>query len=119
MVSVSGATRAGAPPEFAFRFDLSGYPNTTPTGGIWDVEAGSTLAADKRPKGERVALVFRFDGGGCGPTAMYAPWDRRGLQAHPEWAGSAPHLAWHPGRDLTFILGHIHELLNADDYLGI
>ena len=119
ILMVSAAPREGAPTEFSIRFELNGYPNAAPTGGIWDLDVGATLAAKKRPKGERVALVFRFDGGGCGPTAMYAPWDRMGLQGHPEWAGSAPHLAWHPERDLTFILEHVHELLNADDYLGI
>ena len=31
----------------------------------------------------------------------------------------APRLAWHAQRDLSFILENIHELLNADDYLGI
>lgn len=119
IISVSAAPREEAPSEFPIRFELNGYPNTAPTGGIWDLDAGTILAAEKRPKGERVAMVFRFDGAGCGPTAMYAPWDRMGLQAHPDWATSARHLAWHPGRDLTFALEHIHELFNSDDYVGV
>lgn len=116
---VSAAPREGAPSEFAIRFELNGYPNTAPTGGVWDVEAGTTLAAAQRPKGARVELVFRWEGGGCGPTAMYAPWDRVGLQSHANWAQEAPRLAWHAQREITFVLENIHELLNADDYLGI
>lgn len=119
ILGVSAAPREGTPSEFAIRFELNGYPNAAPTGGIWDVDAGTTLAAAKRPKGARVELTFRWDGGGCGPTAMYAPWDRLGLQSHPDWTREAPRLAWHAERDLTFVLENVHELLNADDYLGI
>lgn len=119
IVMISAAPREGAPSEYALRFELSGYPNIAPTGGVWDLDADTTLAADKRPKGDRLSMVFRFEGGGCGPTAMYAPWDCMGLNAHREWAQSARHLAWHPGRDLTFILDNVHGLLAADDYLGI
>lgn len=119
VVMVAAAVRGDAPTAFAIRFELTGYPTSAPTGGVWDLEANTTLAADKRPKGERLSLVFRFEGGNCGPTAMYAPWDRLGLQGHPEWAQSARHLAWHPGRDLTFVLDNIHRLLNADDYVGV
>ena len=49
---------------------------------------------------------------------MYAPWDRMGLQAHIGWAKEYPHDAWNPARDLSFILAKVHEVLNADDYLG-
>ena len=116
IVAVSAAPRPGAPQEFAIRFDLTGYPNTAPTGCIWDMETNTMLPADKRPKGERAGLVFRFEGG-CGPTAMYAPWDRGALYNY-NWAQQAPRLAWHAGRDLTFVLENVHEILNADDYLG-
>lgn len=119
LVVVSAARRPESPDEFTIRFDLQGYPNNAPTGGIWDTASNATLAADKRPTGGRASLVFRYEGGGCGPTAMYAPWDRMGLACHPEWQTSAPHLAWHAGRDLTFVLDHVHEIFNADDYLGI
>ena len=119
ILGVSAALREDAPPEFAIRFELDGYPNTTPTGGIWDVENDVSLAAERRPKGERAALLFRADAWVGGPTAMYAPWDRIGLESHANWAQEAPRLAWHAGRDLTFILANVHEVLNADDYLGV
>lgn len=118
-VAVSAAPRNGAPPEFAIRFELSGYPNTAPTGGIRDVDTDASLPADRRPKGNSIGQVFRSDGWLGGATAMYAPWDRMGLQAHPDWARKYPRSAWNSRRDLTFILENIHKLLNVDDYLGI
>jgi hypothetical protein len=118
VVAVSAAERPNSPAEFVLRFELSGYPHTAPTGGIWDLGTGESLPADCRPKGERAAQLFRTDGWVGGATAMYAPWDRMGLQ-HPDWAQKYPHDAWNPTRDLSFILSRVHEVLNADDYLGI
>jgi hypothetical protein len=119
LVAVSAAERPNSPGEFALRFESTGYPNTTPTGGLWDVGTGTPLPAAHRPKGERVAQLFRSDGWAGGATAMYAPWDRMGLQAHPDWAQRHPQDAWNPTRDLSFILAKVHEVLNADDYLGV
>jgi hypothetical protein len=50
---------------------------------------------------------------------MYAPWDRAGLQAHPEWAQTYRQSAWHADRTLTFVLEQVSERLMADDYLGV
>ena len=119
IIAVAATLRIGAPSEFAIRFHLGGYPDAAPTGSLWDVAASTHLLAAVRPKGDRVAIIFRCDGwlGGC--LAMYAAWDRVGLQAHPEWAQRYPRTAWHAKRDLAFILENVHEMLNADDYLGV
>lgn len=77
----------------------------------------TVLASDKRPKGERVGQVFRADW--KEGRALYAPWDRMGLAEHPGWAAAYPLWAWHPGRDISFFLKNVHELLNDDDYKGI
>jgi hypothetical protein len=119
VIAVSGAERDNSPKEFAVRFELTGYPRTAPTGGLWDVDANASLPPDRRPKGERVGMLFRADSWVGGATAMYAPWDRIGLQAHPDWPQKYPLQAWSPTQDLSFILGQLHEVLNADDYLGI
>jgi hypothetical protein len=119
MVAVAAAARTNSPVEFVLRLELSGYPHTVPTGGLWDLDSDTSLPADRRPKGARAAQLFRTDGWAGGATAMYAPWDRMGLQAHPEWAQNYPHDAWNPTRDLSFILSNVNEVLNADDYLGI
>lgn len=119
LVAVTAAARPSAPAEFTLRFDLSGYPNDPPTGGLWDLDAGQSLPAGRRPKGERAAQLFRTDNWHGGAIAMYAPWDRLGLQVHPNWANDYPYDAWTPARDLSFILSKVHEVLNADDYLGV
>ena len=115
---VAAAERPKGLRGFALRFECSGYPHIAPTGGIWDLETNAPLGVDRRPKGERVAQLFRTDGWLGGSTAMYAAWDRFGLQSHPDWAQRYPMLAWNPTRTITFILDKVHEELNADDYLG-
>ena len=119
VLTVSAAHRVGAPAEFTFKFELNGYPNTAPTGCIWDVATSTPLAPNMRPKGSEVGLIFRTDGWAGGPNAMYAPWDRIALDTHANWLQDAPHLAWHPGRDLTFILDNLHRILHDDAFLGI
>src|SRR5207245_422190 len=90
VVAVSAAARGSSPAEFALHFELTGYPQNAPTGGLWDTAADASLPADRRPKGERAAQLFRADSWQGGATAMYAPWDRIGLQAHPDWAQKYP-----------------------------
>lgn len=115
--AVRAAPRDGAPEEFFIRFEVTGYPNIAPTGDIWDRTADTLLPAASRPKGDAIGMIFRADGwnGGAG---MYAPWDRAGLQAHPEWVQKYRRSAWHAGRTLTFVLEQVSERLMADDYLG-
>jgi hypothetical protein len=119
LIAVSAANRPGSPTEFVIRFELTGYPHMAPTGGLWDTESDSSSSVDRRPKGERAAMLFRTDGWTGGATAMYAAWDRIGLQGHPDWAQKHPLEAWNPSREISFILSSVHEVLNADDYLGV
>lgn len=118
-IAISAAERPNSPTEFILRFEVTGYPHTAPTGGLWDLDGDRSLPVGQRPKGERAAQLFRADGWVGGSTAMYAPWDRFGLQAHRDWAQAYRLDAWGPTRDLSFILTKVHEVLNADDYLGI
>jgi len=119
LIAISAAERPRSPREFFIRFDLTGYPQTAPTGGLWDVEADASLAPELRPKGPRAAQLFRTDGWAGGATAMYAPWDRIALGSHTDWATKYPLQAWKPTRELSFALSQIHEVLNASDYLGV
>ena len=118
-VMVSAAPREGAPPGYTIRFELSGYPTIAPTGCIWDIERNEPLAAELRPKGDEVAILFRVDAWPAAPNAMYAPWDRLALVDHAGWSTTAPHFAWHEGRTLTFILNELHRIFHSDAYLGI
>ena len=94
-------------------------PTIAPTGCIWDIERNEPLAAGLRPKGDEVGILFRINGLAAAPNAMYAPWDRLAIADHAHWLTDAPHLAWHAGRTLTFILNELHRILHADAYLGI
>jgi hypothetical protein len=116
IIAISAAARQGSPEEYAVRFELEGYPDVTPAGGIWDSESGTSLAPERRPKGTRAAQLFRSDWGGG--VSMYAPFDRAALESHANWPSQYLMTTWTPLRDLTFILIEIHETLNADDYLG-
>jgi hypothetical protein len=118
LIAVSAAERSHSPSEFVLRLELGGYPHTAPTGSVWDVVANDCLAADRRPKGERAAQLFRVDGWIGGATAMYAAWDRSGLEAHGDWAEKNRMQAWNPTRDICFLLENVHEVLNSDEYLG-
>jgi hypothetical protein len=113
---ISAVPRSNGPEEFVLRLDVAGYPHSAPTGSLWDNEAGCSLEPAHRPKGDRAAHVFRTDWGEG--TAMYAPWDRIALGSHADWAQKHPHDAWNPTRDITFVLSNVHNILNADDYLG-
>jgi hypothetical protein len=116
--AVSAAPRSNSPAEFVLRLDVAGYPHLGPTGSLWDTETETWLAADRRPKGDRAAHVFRTDGWTGGAAGMYAPWDRVALGSHSDWAQKHPHEAWTATRDITFVLRNVHNILNASDYLG-
>lgn len=115
--AVSAAERMGSPSEYGLRVDLSEYPQQAPTATPWDLNLNAVLAPERRPNGSRVGHVFRTDWEDG--EALYAPWDRKGLSSHSEWAQDHPADAWHPERDIAFFLGRVHELLNTDDYAGL
>ncbi len=115
IIAVAAAPRPDSPPEFHLRLELTGYPQQAPIVTPWDPATGAVLAADKRPRGEIVSFVFRSDWNGG--TALYAPYDRIGL-GHGNWAAEHPGHAWNSSRDVTFVLCHVHRLLNSEDYLG-
>ena len=93
--------------EYVFRFELTGFPGTAPEVQIWDCDANAVLAQNRRPKGSaRVLEAFKV----WGPGTVYRPWERQS-GAHNEWAKKYPELAWHPKRDLAFVLEDIHGLL--------
>lgn len=117
VIAVTATPRPGAPAEVVIRFDLSGYPTYAPTGMPWDVERACQLEHAKYPKGDRVSEVFRtnWEGG----RALYAAYDRVALQGHSNWPAEHPRSCWNAGRDLSFVLDKIADLLTSEDYLGV
>lgn len=111
-LAVSAAPRGGAHIEYGLRAELTGYPQQPPACTAWSLEHNRQLTPDERPKGERAGDVFKHswkEG-----EALYAPWDRS-CARYSDWATKHPALAWHAGRDLTFVLRQVHDLLNDVD----
>ena len=110
IMAVAAIERDGESSEYFFRLELSGFPGAAPDVKIWDLATLAVLAADKRPKGsERVTKAFQvWDG-----ATVYRPWDRLS-SVHNNFARDYPDLAWHPKRDLAFILEDLHGLLSSN-----
>jgi hypothetical protein len=110
IVAVAAIEPDGSSGEYSFRIELSGFPGTAPEVKLWDCATGALLHTDKRPKGsKRVTEAFKS----WGSETVYRPWDRHG-GVHNNWATTHPSLAWHPKRDLTFILEDLHGLLTSN-----
>ncbi|MGB8411831.1 MAG: hypothetical protein WCE23_03300 [Candidatus Binatus sp.] len=110
VMAVAAIEPNGKSTEYFFRFELSGFPGTAPEIKIWDSKTSGLLAVDKRPKGsERVVKAFQD----WGDHTVYRPWERFS-GGHNNFARDFPDLAWHPKRDLTFILEDLHGLLTSN-----
>jgi len=110
IVAVAAIEPDGKSSQYFFRLELTGYPGIAPEVKIWDPATDAPLAADKRPKGSnRVAKAFQaWDG-----ATVYRPWDRLS-SLHNNFARDYPGLAWHPKRDLIFVLEDLHGLLTSN-----
>ncbi len=109
-IAVAATEPDGAASEYGFRFDLTGFPGTAPIVIIWDFAGDKMLPADRRPRGcARVVEAFKV----WNQPTVYRPWDRL-AGAHNNWNQTYPQFAWHPKRDITFILEDLHELLNLN-----
>lgn len=120
VITVAAAARTGAPNEFSFRFELTGYPATAPTGCIWDLGSNAPLPGARRPQGVEGQILQLFRDNWKDGQALYAPFDRVALVDHgTAWADQWPRSKWTPDRDLTFVLRHIHDELTSVGYVGI
>lgn len=109
IVGVAAVEPDGGASEYTFRFELAGFPGAAPAVQIWDVGAGTTLALEKRPKGSaRVVAAFKDWPPSQG---IYRPWERA---AGPHFGQPHPSLAWHPKRDLAFVMEDLHGLLTSN-----
>jgi hypothetical protein len=113
IIAVVAAPRNGAPAAYAFRFDLTGYPEA-PTAQLWDVETNAPLPPPRWPGGGgRLAMAFnpawRTD-------AIYLPVDRAALQGHDAWRAKPE--VWDSGRDICQYLNLLRDLLQGESYTG-
>jgi hypothetical protein len=102
--------------ECVLRFNCTGYPQTPPTAGPWDLGRNAILPVDRWPrsKGGRVAAVFNtaWKNG----TALYLPCDREAIAGHDNWRTEMPSKLWKPTNGIVHYLELVHELLNCRDY---
>ena len=115
-VCVSAASRDAGPEEYAFRFELSDYPQTAPTAQPWDLEKGAPLDTGRWPAG--TSHVSRAFNPAWNAQAIYLPFDRQAILGHDAWRTQHPHLIWSPDKDITLYLRNLHELLTSKDYTG-
>ena len=118
VITVAAAPRSGAPTEYAFRFECTGYPQVPPTAQPWSEVLKGGLPPAQWPGGRsRVPLAFNpsWKAGQC----LYLPCDRLSIEGHEPWRTQHPSLIWSPRRDITQYLAVIYELLNSSDYTGL
>jgi hypothetical protein len=116
--TVTASPRDGAPSEFAFRFECSGYRQMPATAQPWDVSTNSPLSCNRWPNGRSIIpSIFRPDwkGGQC----LYLPCDRISAQGHVNWPHEHPSRMWNPSRGIVCYLEQLYDLLNSSDYTGI
>lgn len=117
IIAISADIRPNSPAEFFFRFDLQDYPTAAPTAILWDPINQCELPDNHRPKGTRAHNIFRtvWQDAHC----LYAPFDRLAIERHKDWQKTHPEYLWNNNRTLSWLLNHLHQILNNDDYTGI
>ena len=117
LITIQAAERVGAPPEYAFRFECTNYPQSPPTAQPWDPDGNTALPPGRWPNGvRRVPLAFNpgWKGGQC----LYLPCDRVSIEGHDTWRTQHPSMIWSSASDITHYLRIVHDLLNSSDYSG-
>jgi len=118
ILAISAPPRPGAPSEFGFRFECTGYRQNPATAQPWDIEGDKPLPAGRWPTGPvMVCAVFRPDWkqGMC----LYLPCDRMSIEGHNDWRTQHPSRLWQPHRGIICYLEQIYELFHQSDYSGI
>ena len=111
---ISVTAKDGA--TYVLRFNCTGYPQTPPTAGPWDLDRNAVLAADRWPpnRGGRVGAVF--NPGWKSGLALYLPCDRESIAGHDHWRTEMPSKIWRPSEGIVQYLELVHELLHCRDY---
>lgn len=114
MIWVKAVAKANCPDRYAFRFDLTNYPQQAPTASPWNCSENIPLQPEHWPRGTRqVAKVFNP---GWRSNALYAPCDREAMKDHDSWQKTHRGLWWESTFTLVVYLRFIHQLLNSEDY---
>ena len=117
VIAISAAKRPGAPAEYGFRFECTGYRQIPVTAQPWDLQTNGPLPENQWPDGRTIVpSVFRPDwkGGQC----LYLPCDRLSIDGHENWIHEYPNRIWQPSRGIICYLEQVYDLLNQVDYTG-
>jgi hypothetical protein len=106
------------PDRYVLKFELTNYNQQAPQGIFWDDANNCILPPGKRPKVTGVyERAFRVDW--QQGRELYAPWDRSGLKAHPDWKVKHTSDAWDCGKDeIAKYLRIVYLTLNSESYHG-
>jgi hypothetical protein len=117
VIAVTAAVRPQGPKEYAFRFELSNYPQAPPTAQPWNEMNNSPLEHPKWPAG-RSRIPKAFNPGWQSGQCLYLPCDRIAIVGHDGWRTQHPSMIWQSDGDITQYLRIIYDLLNSSDYTG-
>lgn len=118
VIGVAAPARPGAPEEFCFRFNCSGYRRVPVTAQPWDIGPNRPLPPAGWPTGpQMVSAVFRpeWKQGQC----LYLPCDRMSIEGHDNWRNEHPSRLWQPDRGIICYLEQLHGLFFDSDYSGV
>ncbi|MGD9715167.1 MAG: hypothetical protein AB7V46_24395 [Thermomicrobiales bacterium] len=110
-VRVFGRSLLGGTCPMEFQLRCDGFPAIGPFVQHWDLALGARpapLGADKAAPSIVDALKEWHEHGNI-YGGIYRPW-QRGAAGHNNWARLRPDLAWHPRRELTFIMEQLYAL---------
>lgn len=115
---VSARECGNGPAKYYLRVELTKYNHLAPRGCFWDLGKNSMLEIKERPKVTGIhAQAFRTDW--KNGLEIYAPWDRSGLEAHPDWRQAHAPLAWKEGTSrIEDYLDRMWKILNSEQYHG-
>ena len=104
-VEAYARTSSGTQCAMQFRLECNGFPVIGPFVERWNVEDRACPAApDAKTMAPSLVDAFKeWHQSGRVYGGIYRPW-QRGAASHNNWARIRPDLAWHPARELTFIM---------------
>lgn len=116
---ISAREITNCPKKYFLRVELVSYNKLAPRGCFWDVDKNQALENRYRPRVTGIhAQAFRTDW--KNGLEIYAPWDRSGLEAHPDWLQNHAPLAWKSGVSrIEDYLDRMCKILNSEQYHGI
>ena len=118
VIAVSAPPRLGAPVEYAFRFECTGYRQRAVTATPWDASANVSLPS---PAGRREGRSFPPCSGRSSKTATASICLAIGwaFEGHTNWPNEHPSRLWQPARGIICYLEQIHDLFHQSDYSGL